>query len=422
MSVAITATLPIEGKRTLSHRLHLLYMLALGLRLQLQIWLGRWFSQPAKPGQLPFSRDQISAPWIESALQQQYPGAQADQVYIDAIHEGTTSHNTLRVVYRDGSAHTQQPATLFYKSPESWKSRLAVGLAGLIKVEHDFFRLAAPHLDQIEIPVCHFTGYAPSRLYGAQLMNDLQGEGAQWCNADESLNFTQCQQFLQAIAHLHARFWVTTPLYNEVASQFPDNLSCGFQQGYRRSGPRDIDRGVAMTRGKELSESLAGRIDETWPAYWKVMTINTRHPVQTLIHGDLHLRNLYWTADQQPGLSDFQMVRLCHPAMDVGNFLIANLEPQDRRKWEQDLIRYYLEQLREEGIGNAPDFDDFWEMYCLQPVYYVRMWIQTLGFTAVYPDMQPASVCRQYIRRVCTAMTELETLDRLGEFSDSGGK
>ncbi len=403
----------------LQYKLYLIYMLLVGIGLRLQSWLGKHLVAPAGPGELPFSRDHITASWVQAALQAEYPGATVKQIIIDDIHEGTTSHNTLKLVGDDSKANSPLPKSLFYKAPESWKSRLAVGLAGLIKVEHDFFGLAAPHLTGIEIPECHFTGYAPSRLYGAQLMNDLKGEGAHWCEADQSFDFAQCQQFLKSIANLHARFWVATPLYWELASQFPDNLSCGFQRGYRRAGLRDIDRGVAMTRGKELPESLAARIDETWPAYWKVMTINTRHPVQTLIHGDLHLRNLYWTSDNKPGLSDFQMARLCHPAMDVGNFLFANLEPQDRREWEQDLIRYYLERLRLQGVEVVPDFDDFWKIYCLQPVYYFRMWIQTLGYTAVYPDMQPASACRLFIRRVSTSMMELETLEKLHHFCDS---
>ena len=79
-----------------------------------------------------------------------------------------------------------------------------------------------------------------------------------------------------------------------------------------------------------------------------------------VIHADSHLGNMYITRDGAPGILDWQSVRRGHWAQDIAYFYISALDPLDRRAWEHDLLRGYVNALRRHGVTDAPSEEQSW--------------------------------------------------------------
>ena len=84
----------------------------------------------------------------------------------------------------------------------------------------------------------------------------------------------------------------------------------------------------------------------------------------TLIHGDSHLANCFeYTTPAGPriGMIDFQGMHWCKGIRDIQYFLINSLEPKLLAEHEDELIDFYLAELRERGV--VLDADDAREQY-----------------------------------------------------------
>jgi aminoglycoside phosphotransferase (APT) family kinase protein len=100
------------------------------------------------------------------------------------------------------------------------------------------------------------------------------------------------------------------------------------------------------------------RVDELWHA-----------GPQTYIHGDTHIGNVFLDGTRV-GFLDWGLSRVSTPLRDVSYFLTMSVDPEARRRSEQDLLRLYLDGLRAAG-GADIAFDDAWFVHRVQAGYTV---------------------------------------------------
>jgi hypothetical protein len=82
---------------------------------------------------------------------------------------------------------------------------------------------------------------------------------------------------------------------------------------------------------------------------------------------------------------------------------------EDRRAWERDLLKRYLDQMQEKcGLGIT--FDEAWDLYRQQIFLALLMWTPTLVHTRTTPDMQPEEMSLEMIKRMTAAISDLESL------------
>ena len=153
---------------------------------------------------------------------------------------------------------------------------------------------------------------------------------------------------------------------------------------------------------------LRGRGSDLWRGFQKSVAAH-KGLSRTLLHGDAHLGNWYLTAEGVMGLCDWQCVSVGHWSRDLTYALVSSLEPEQRRAWERDLIQLYLDQSCERGMENV-DFDTAWGGYRLQALAALLMWTPTYRPPALLPDMQPVEVIEAMLRRIMTAVADLESL------------
>ncbi len=156
---------------------------------------------------------------------------------------------------------------------------------------------------------------------------------------------------------------------------------------------------------------MVARRGEVYPAFHRALDLHAGSP-ETLLHQDLHLGNRLRDADGRMGLYDWQCVARGSWALDYSYALAGALLPQDRREWEEDLLRLYLARLTDAGV-EAPSFDAAWLAYRRQPVHAFAFGLFTLGGTRFEPGLQPRAYTLEAIGRIATFLDDHGTLDAL---------
>jgi aminoglycoside phosphotransferase (APT) family kinase protein len=148
--------------------------------------------------------------------------------------------------------------------------------------------------------------------------------------------------------------------------------------------------------------------DAVWPAAIRALAVHDNEP-QGLIHSDVHIGNWYRTGAGKMGLCDWQCLARGHWSRDFSYAVTAALTPDDRRKWERDLLQRYLDRFAR-LTGTLPDFDTSFLRYRQQMVHALLMWTITLCHSPLLPDMQSEETTLAMIERISTAMADLDAL------------
>ena len=149
--------------------------------------------------------------------------------------------------------------------------------------------------------------------------------------------------------------------------------------------------------------------DDIYPLMLRGLSVHADGP-RTLLHSDVHLGNWYVTGDGRMGLCDWALVCRGHWSRDFAYALSTVLDVADRRAWERDLLRRYLDRMKEFAAVRV-DFDEAWLHYRRQTFAALLMWTPTLCHPPTMPDMQPEAMSLEMIRRITAAMSDLESFD-----------
>jgi aminoglycoside phosphotransferase (APT) family kinase protein len=133
---------------------------------------------------------------------------------------------------------------------------------------------------------------------------------------------------------------------------------------------------------------------------------------QTLGHGDVHLKNWYIAGSGAMGLSDWQCAHRGHWGRDFAYTISTALTVENRRAWDRELLQFYLDRMQAAG-GPKIDFNEAWGHYRQQLLSALTWWTVTLTPPEGMPDMQPRDITLEFIRRITTAMDDVDALDSL---------
>jgi ecdysteroid kinase len=100
---------------------------------------------------------------------------------------------------------------------------------------------------------------------------------------------------------------------------------------------------------------------------------------RTLVHGDFRSENILFDTDTVCTV-DWQTTGESSPLTDLAYFMGGSVDTDDRRRWEQDLVREYSEVLR--GMGVDLDFAACWEQYRQQAMHGLLITILGASFSA----------------------------------------
>lgn len=357
------------------------------------------------PHQLPLDFSEITPEWLSAVLAKDHPGAEILDVRLGTQDEGTSSRRHLYLKWNAAATAARLPSSVFCKSTMTLESRYLLGMNGGIAAEVSFYNDVRPGLD-IRTPTVLFAQYDPATFNSIIIMDDLADQ-VTFGSHDLDLTLAQSQSQLRLLARLHARYLDSPELSTTL---------CKFQnwEDYFAITVHAAGFGPACRRGLDaardvLPSQLIGRSDDIWSATVQSVELHRDLP-RTLIHSDVHLKNWYIDSDGDMGLNDWQCACKGHWSRDLAYVLATALSPANRREWERDLVAYYLDQLHDAGAPRV-SFETAWRLYRQNLFSALAWWTGTLGQPPEAPRMQPEPTSREFIRRIATAIDDLDALD-----------
>lgn len=356
---------------------------------------------------VPTHVEAITPEWLAAVLCSQHPGATVTDVEFGGLSVGTTTRRALTVTYNRVGRDAGLPTAVFAKTSASFTSRLIVGLSGANVNEGGFYRSIRPGLEVVA-PHGYHLAFHEGSLRAVLLMEDVAvTRGARFLHADVAVDRAMAESQMRTLAAFHGPLWEDPRLtaeYSWLATSLAFQERFNAVANFRKRTELGLDRFPHLAPA-----ALHDRRGEVWPATMRSLHANVRGP-QTLLHHDVHIGNWFQEAGGEMGLYDWQATVRGGYACDIAYALSAALEVEDRRAWEEDLIRCYLDALPV-GDDRKPTFDDAWLAYRQQQFHGLIYWLFTIAQGRFQPAMQPHDVTAMIVERMAHAVVDLGSLD-----------
>src|SRR5262245_14574547 len=312
--------------------------------------------RPTVLTEIPPAPTDLTEEWLTAALCNGHPNAEVVQFYLGRRNEGSTSRRAIVIDYNEAGREAGLPTRLVVKNSATFVSPLATGLPGAAAAEAGFYSELRPLLT-IECPVGYYTDHDRASLRAILLMEDVAAtKEVTWIDVEGTpIDRARAESMVGNMAAYHGAMWANPRLQGRewlpTAEAFQINAN------------EVIDFEARSMVGVKRAEGFApveflDRRREIFPSLMRSLAMHADGP-QTLLHQDVHPLNWYVTPRGEMGLFDWNCTAVGHWAVDFAYAMAAVLEVEDRRAWEEELLRLYLERLDEAG-GAAPDFDEAW--------------------------------------------------------------
>ena len=349
---------------------------------------------------LPITFEEITPEWLTAALRIRQPGVTVRGVEIVDMVRGTTTKIRLRLDLDEAGKKAGIPEIVILKGGFEEHSR-AVGMDQMFEREARAYRDVFPAMP-LPTPTCYFADYDDERKQGIILMEDLMQRGVTFCTVLRPQTHEEVARRLRVLAKFHAQSWDSPEL--QPGGKWGDLFEFfGIMQPFFEHylEPENWDRFVAAPRGASSSVKF---LDPDWVRRsWKKMTDYARSLPQCVIHGDIHLGNLYVYPDGTPGFFD-SLASTAPGMLEVAYHISGSLDAGDRKRWEGSLIQIYLEELERNGV-DVPSFDEALRQYTILLLYG-----HFIFFTNEVERQSEARNCA-VVSRVSAAMVDLDYLN-----------
>jgi hypothetical protein len=249
------------------------------------------------------------------------------------------SHQLYLIRIRDTEAGSQaHPNRFFLKLGKSSK-------------EFFFYNTIARTMSSPPLLHCYYAAHDPKFDHACLLLEDLSETHFQteWPLPPST---SLCFQIVQNLAQIHALWWQSPRLESEFFPATPPGRS------WRDRRALAIDKLPAFLDflGDRLSLPRRDVYERLLASPTRLRGPSTNAPHQTLLHGDMHVWNVFFPLD--PGGSlyffDWNMWDIGCPTDDLAYMIATHWYRERRERMEQDLLNVYHCKLVKYGITNYP--------------------------------------------------------------------
>jgi hypothetical protein len=226
---------------------------------------------------------------------------------------------------------------------------------------------------------------------------DELGSGGRFLHALDPYTPEQAVETLDQLATLHASTWLDPELADLpwLANR------CTLYTLTR--GIADIDVNFDGPIGAGVPKSVRDS-QRLFAAYQQLGERVATESPWCVIHGDVHIGNVFLDGAGRPSFCDWQLVQRGPWYLDVGYHIASVLTVDDRRAHEDDLLHHYLDRLAARGV-DAPSFADAQRRIRLGMVHGFYLWGITLKV-----DPRKTAVL---LERLGTAVADHDAFDEL---------
>ena len=356
--------------------------------------------------EVPTSYRVLTPEWLTAVLCRDVPDAAVVSFELGPRDDGSSNRRRISLTYNDAGTRAGLPVSVFCKAAEQLQNRVILAVLDVARAEAEFYTNVRNRLD-IEVPRTWYAGFDPKTFAYLIMMEDLAGT-AQFPDERTILTRAQAEDMVRLLATLHSRFYDSAELGTEALPfktwpAFWTDLTAtpGF--------PEACDAGFAAAESV-LPARLFARRSEIWPATEKSVVRHGELP-QTLLHSDVHFKNWYIRHDDgRMGLTDWQIATVGHWSRDFVYATTTALTVEQRRDWQLDLLRLYLELMADNGVRDIT-FDDALLNIRQQLFTTLAFWTITLVPTDDMAPMQREELTFEMLRRIGAAIDDYDALD-----------
>jgi hypothetical protein len=351
----------------------------------------------------PSSYEAFTPEWLTQVLCAQAAGARVTGFELGPADDGSTNRRRLLLTYNPAGVEAGLPSSVFCKASYDLANRLNLGLCGAAHGETMFYTRIRALLD-IEAPRALYADYDPQSFASLVMLEDLTGE-VEFCTDKTEIGWDRAAGMVALMARYHAQM-----------SEHPGLRTRRFGLPTLPEFWQNIEDLVFMKESSNrgflaaadvIPEGVFRRFPEVWASTKRAIALHDTLP-HTLLHSDVHLKNWYVRGADRMGLGDWHCSCAGNWSRDFAYATSVALTPENRRRWETDLLRLYLSESRHHGAP-AVSFDEAWSLYRLQLFTALAFWTNTLCPSDLQPaNMQPQTAAREFIRRIACAIHDLQ--------------
>ena len=324
------------------------------------------------PFPLPVSIEEITPDWLTAALRTRAPEVTVRGLEVVDVNHSTTTKIRLRLDLDEAGRRAGIPELVILKGGFEPHSRNPE-ITNMHEKEVRGYRDVFPVLP-LPTPACYFADYDPERRQGIIVMEDLVARGVTFCHATRPQTHEQVARRLTALARFHAGTWGGAEVQTGGRWAYLDEFLVSMGPFFDHYvSPQHWSRFCAAPRGAAVSVRFH---DREWvaEAFARMIRFSQALPF-CVLHGDIHLGNLYVDRDGTPGFFDTLASR--GPGMlEVSYHISAALDAADRRRSEGALVQHYLDELARCGVA-PPPFDEAMRQYAILLLYGFFIWMTT---------------------------------------------
>lgn len=355
---------------------------------------------------IPTSYDNVTAQWLTNVLAATYPDAKVTDFSLGDTDEGSTNRRRIFLTWNPAGQDAGLPASVFCKASHGLANRLNLGLCGAAHGEKMFYTKIRDLLD-VDAPRAWHADYDPQSFASIVVLEDLADQ-VTFGNHDTDISWDLAASMVCLMANYHSAM-LEHPGLKIRSFQLP-TLPEFWQRIEDLVYMEDTSNNGFLAAEKVIPPRLFNRFPEVWPATKAAILLHENLP-HTLVHNDVHLKNWYVRSPTQMGLMDWHCVCAGSWSRDFAYAMSVALTPENRRKWEQDLVRLYIDETKKRG-GLKLDFDEAWNLYRKQLFPALAFWTNTLCPSHLQPqNMQPSESALEFIRRIACAIDDLDAFD-----------
>lgn len=351
---------------------------------------------PESPFPLPVEVEGVTREWLTAALRIRAAGVTVLGCEVLEVIHSTTTKIRIRLDLDEAGRKAGIAGQVIVKGGFQAHSR---------ELDHMHLREVRGYRDiypevPLPAPACYFAEFDAEARQGIVIMEDLSTRGVEFCHATRPQSHEQVARRLSLLAAFHAKTWDSPVI--APGGKWADLVDFfAVMRGFfdRKTSPADWARLTALPRGVAASTRF---LDRDWmvDAWGRVTAFGQTLPY-CVLHGDVHLGNLYIEPDGTPGFLDTLASR--GPGMlEVSYHISASVDVADRARWEGALVQHYLDELAQGG-ATPPSFDEAMRQYAVFLTYGYFIWITTES------HYQPEAVNTANAMRCSVAMLDHDT-------------
>jgi Phosphotransferase enzyme family len=336
---------------------------------------------------VPASLESVLDPvWLAWALEDVAAEERIVEVTTVDSFETVASKILIRVVV-EGPDGSRRPRTYCIKG------HFDDSIGNSLGSETRFYRELRPRVG-VRTPQAYYTGADAETGRSLIIMDDVVALGGRFLSAHSPYSPGTVRDTLGQLAQLHAATWGQDKLKGL------DWLEAGIRDRWERYPTAFLQEQLRDGRGPGLPPELLDA-----ECVKEALFRTDDAPVTCVLHGDTHSGNAYLDREGRACWLDWQVIHIGNWATDVSYHIATSLDVEDRRTYESELLRYYLDQLAGLGV-EPPGWDEAWDLYTLQFPYGYFLWAIT--------RISSRAVVLVHIPRLGAAITDHQSFHRLG--------